>query len=422
MESDHRMRGIRSVDAEMENEEHCGFKNSQLSNQSAFRPCADDGAKVGDRNESRMITCIFTGLRREHRDAFDVSTTRLIEAGLLMEHIPDKDFHESVTHIITSAERVERISALSSKTNDRDMNGENMDEIDHGLWALCPRMQKYLFGMLSNTWIVRYEWFIDSIEAKTWLPLPNPRYLIQGDTQFGPAPGALFRRELRKRQNLRLFESCRVFFYGDFKNLGQRSAFKKQDLLRLVQHGGGVALRKRPTKPSNTKSTPSTPAASAESRQFFGVERKSLYVTEETKPWEAPIDRQIPIIVCDPSIFSALAVVSPLASSRTTDEETEPTGSRSQSKMEKERRTPTPTPTPSSPLPLPSLSPLADIKKHGWLLDHQAVSLHWFLNCISCSVMGSQDLELLYTDIIARQDAFDRLDRAWVLWHSSKTP
>lgn len=124
------------------------------------------------------ISCVFTGLNKEQKDTFDDNITRVIEAGLFMEHMPDQVFNESATHIITS--------------------------VDSSVWkrlgvALCPRVLKYLVGMLSNGWVVRHEWFLDSIKARTWLPLPDERYLIQGDAQFGPAPGTQHRREIRQQ-------------------------------------------------------------------------------------------------------------------------------------------------------------------------------------------------------------------------------
>ena len=375
------------------------------------------------------ISCVFTGLNKEQKDTFDDNITRVIEAGLFMEHMPDQVFNKSATHIITS--------------------------VDSLVWkrlgvALCPRVLKYLVGMLSNGWVVRHEWFLDSIEAKTWLPLPDERYLIQGDAQFGPAPGTQHRRELRQqhvsqpfvtvsflcallkcmgkkilssltssqpalvlcRQSLKLFDSCRMFFYGEFGAAAQKS-IKKQELLRLVQCGGASVLMKRPPKSSSSSSstrvrsrTPagetsgpsSTNGSSSDVRgdAFFSPNRSFLYLTEDTKPWQVPIDKSVPIIVCDPNKIPSgyFTNSSTTTSSSSTFNE-------------------------SSAASMTTVLSPADLKKHGWLRDFQAVSLTWILNCISCSLMGKADVDLLYGSPCP--DEIRELDQAWDSWRAKKS-
>ncbi|KAF9144038.1 BRCA1-associated RING domain protein 1 [Mortierella sp. GBA39] len=332
------------------------------------------------------ISCVFTGLNKEQKDTFDDNITRVIEAGLFMEHMPDQVFNESATHIITS--------------------------IDSLVWkrlgvALCPRVLKYLVGMLSNGWVVRHEWFLDSIKAKTWLPLPDERYLIQGDAQFGPAPGTQHRRELRQQHSLKLFDSCRMFFYGEFGAAAQKS-IKKQELLRLVQCGGASVLMKRPPKSSSssssTRARSRTPIGEAsgpnstngsnsgvEEDVFFSPNRSFLYITEDTKPWQVPIDKSVPIIVCDPNKIPSGYYTSP--SSSTSNESSAASAST-------------------------ALSP-TDLKKHGWLRDFQAVSLTWVLNCISCSLMGKADVDLLYGSPCPEE--IRELEQAWDSWRSKKS-
>ncbi|KAG0250096.1 hypothetical protein BG011_008652 [Mortierella polycephala] len=312
------------------------------------------------------ISCVFTGLSQEQRDAFDDNITRVINAGLFMEHIPDQVFNESATHVITSV----------------DVGIQRRDNV-----GLCPRVLKYLVGMLTGAWIVRHEWFLDSIENRHWLPLPQARYLIQGDTQFGPSPGTQERRKYRLGKSLKLFDSCRMFFYGEYGNSGQKS-FKKHELLKLVQCGGATALMKRPTVKAsssgvkNSSSDQRTPA-----QDNFSSSRSILYVTEDFKPWEVPIDKTLPIIVCDPNSI--------------------PSG---QGK-------------PDESQPSTKLS-AGDLRKHGWLRDFQAVSLTWLLNCISCNVMGTDDIHTLYaSDSKNSHDADEELrelDLAWTSWRNSK--
>jgi hypothetical protein len=133
----------------------------------------------------------------------------VIEAGLFMEHMPDQVFNESATHIITS--------------------------FDSLVWkrlgvALCPRVLKYLVGMLSNGWVVRHDWFLDSVKSRVWLPLPDERYLIQGDAQFGPAPGTQHRRELRQKHVSQPFGSSYVY---PFDVLGRKVMVKPNDISLL---------------------------------------------------------------------------------------------------------------------------------------------------------------------------------------------
>ncbi|KAG0225684.1 BRCA1-associated RING domain protein 1 [Mortierella sp. GBA43] len=326
------------------------------------RPCTNSNPQDVAEGEAgnQVIVCIFTGLGKDQRALFDQNIARVIEAGLLMEHIQDQTFSVTTSHIITNAD------ADASKRT--------------GLW-LCPRMLKYLHGMLSEPWIVRHEWFVDSIDAKAWLPLPDSNYLIQGDTQFGPAPGTQKRREIRSRKTLKLFASCRVFFYGSFG-----TSFTKDELMRLVRDGGAETLHRRPTakQPTLPPSTPPLIGMSTKSMpsamEFFAPDRSFLYVSEDTEPWKVPLDKTVPIIVCDPTSI--------------------PSG------------------------PISGLS-AAHSRKHGWLCDHQAVSLTWLLNCISCSLMGVQDIELLYGSSDERDSEFGneeirQLSQAWNSWRDKK--
>ncbi|KAF9915244.1 BRCA1-associated RING domain protein 1 [Lobosporangium transversale] len=311
-------------------------------------------SKAKNSSEPLVITTIFTGLNKEQRNDFDSNLSRVIEAGLQMEHIQDQPFNESTTHIITNADQ---------------------DTLNRDSTLLCPRVLKYLHGMLSSPWIVDHKWFLDSIEAKEWLQLPNSRYVIQGDLQFGPAPGTQTRREIRNRMSLKLFHSCRMFFYGSFGSYGQK-AFTRDELLKLVRDGGAETWLRRPAAAKPSSTPPMFSSKGVVVRNFFSRDRQLLYVTEDFKPWEISIDRSLPIIVCDPNSI--------------------PSGGRTLTQ--------------------------AEVKKHGWLREHQAVSLTWILNCISCSLMGAEDICLLYgTDVeSAGEEAIHMLSEAWTTWRKRR--
>jgi hypothetical protein len=194
-----------------------------------------------------------------------------------------------------------------------------------------------------------------------------------------------------------------MFFYGEFGTAAQKS-IKKQELLRLVQCGGASVLMKRPPKSSSSSSTRArsrTPAgeisglnstnnsSSVDENVFFSPMRSFLYLTEDIKPWQIPIDKSVPIIVCDPSKIPSGQF----------------TNASSQSSV---------VPTATSET---ILSP-ADLKKHGWLRDFQAVSLTWVLNCISCSLMGKADVDLLYGSSDTHE--IRELDQAWDSWRTKK--
>ncbi|KFH62553.1 hypothetical protein MVEG_11946 [Podila verticillata NRRL 6337] len=304
-----------------------------------------------------LVSCIFTGLSAKASSEFDSNTTRLVEAGLLMEHIPNQDSSDSCTHIVTSAEPYTHQGG--SRT-----------------FELCPRKLKYLFGLLSPAWIVRHEWFTNSIEQKRWLPLSvDSEYLVQGDTHFGPAPGTTARRQVRHKSGQRLFESCRMYFYGDFP---KTQAFKRLELQRLVQRGGATILSRRPKTSSSSSSQPPKGDPLTDNTTF-APERSFLYLSEGTKPWQVAIDRHRPIVVCDPTyVLSDVAQLS-----------------------------------------------VADLKKHGWLRDFQAVSVTWVLDCISCSLMGDKDLESLSLgndggDMHKTRNQIWELDEAWRQWHQDE--
>lgn len=195
-----------------------------------------------------------------------------------------------------------------------------------------------------------------------------------------------------------------MFFYGEF-GTGAQKSIKKQELLRLVQCGGASVLMKRPPKPSSSSSTRArsrTPAgevselystsssSSVDENVFFSPIRSFLYLTEDIKPWQIPIDKSAPIIVCDPTKIPSGHFTN--ASSHTS--------------------------AVSTAISEATLPP-ADLKKHGWLRDFQAVSLTWVLNCISCSLMGKADVDLLYGS--SNSQEIQELDQAWDSWRAKKS-
>ncbi|KAG0229621.1 hypothetical protein BGW41_002922 [Actinomortierella wolfii] len=349
-------------------------------------------------------------LRPEHRHAFDDNTTKLVEANLLMEQIADQDFSDRTTHIVTSVE-------------EEPINGR----------LLCPRVLKYMYGMLSppTVWIVRYEWFENSIHQRRWLPLPamSEIYEVQGDTQYGPAPYVHERRRRRHQLGKKLFDGYKMFFYGDFTH---KSSFRKQDLLRLTQYGGAIILNRKPPKATtnaglvtnsgvsgtqttinaSSRSGSSTHSLRAEAAQYFapGVstsggsdERPFLYVTEDIQPWQVPLDRSQPLIVCDPYSIPGKSVG----------------GASTALAVAMDRLT------------------SSERKKHGWLTTggYQAVSATWLLNCdmqalfdgrppsTSSSLTaqfegegGAGDAVLPSSEVMLQE-----LDDAWRQWRSSSS-
>lgn len=165
-----------------------------------------------------------------------------------------------------------------------------------------------------------------------------------------------------------------MYFYGDFH---QTQAFKRLELQRLVQRGGATILSRRPK--SNSSSSQSPKGDLPTDNNTFVPERSFLCLPEDTKPWQVAIDRHRPIVVCDPSyVLSNVAQLS-----------------------------------------------AADLKKHGWLRDFQAVSVTWVLDCISCSLMGDRDLERLSLGDVGgierTQNQIWELDEAWRQWHQDET-
>ncbi|KAG0344747.1 hypothetical protein BG004_004199 [Podila humilis] len=337
---------------------------------------------------TRIVSCIFSGISESE---FDANITRLVEAGLLMEHITEPEWDDNnCTCIVTNSEANSFYNGATSQ--------------------LCPRTLKYLQGLLSPVWIVRWEWFQDSIKAKTWLPLHIwSEYLVHGDTHFGPAPGIHLRRQVRQEHSLRLFESCKLLFYGDFKD---KKSFSRLELQKLVLRGGGSVLKRRPAKSalgissqenSSSTITPTGGATHNKSSNYdptdntvtvFGHNQTFLYLPETVKPWRTNIDRRQLIVVCDPA-----SIPNTIGSSS------------------------------SSPSSSPASMELsaAEVKKHGWLRDCQAVSLMWLLNCISCSVMGMEDIDCLNQHVVGdhpervaemtREQVLE-LEQTWNQWQN----
>ena len=179
-------------------------------------------------------------------------------------------------------------------------------------------------------------------------------------------------------------------------------------------------MMKRPPKSSSSRARSKTPSSgsgggrgetsgstttsndinSNNVNDVFSPTRPFLYVTEDVKPWQVSIDKSTPIIVCDPVKIPSGYVVHPTCTSISSSQVS------------------TSTPATTTTTATTTLS-AADLKKHGWLRDFQAVSLTWVLNCISCSLMGKGDVEMLYGS--SNPEEIRQLDQAWDSWRSKRS-
>jgi len=79
-------------------------------------------------------------------------------------------------------------------------------------------------------------------EKKEWVE--EGPYEVKGDTIFGLSQGALLGRKRREEKKPKLFEGMEFFCYGKLERP------PKEELVRLIEGGGGTLLSRKPSLPN----------------------------------------------------------------------------------------------------------------------------------------------------------------------------
>ncbi|XP_046846861.1 ankyrin repeat domain-containing protein 31-like [Xenia sp. Carnegie-2017] len=152
--------------------------------------------------DSKVI--LGSGLKREQQAMLKYCVNQL--GGILVEN-----FDESVTHIVISA----------------DENG------------YCPRTMKYMYGLLTGKWIVNFEWVMLSLPQQQWLD--ETVYEVKGSS--ASTIDAAKKARLNMLQQMpRLLDGCSFYLRGTFNP----PTLKKNDLIKLINLGGGKVLHREP--------------------------------------------------------------------------------------------------------------------------------------------------------------------------------
>ncbi|GAB1600874.1 BRCA1-associated RING domain protein 1-like [Argonauta hians] len=106
--------------------------------------------------------------------------------------------------------------------------------------GLCPRTLKYLKAILSGKWIVTLDWLRTCVEYGH--QVSEEPFEIAGSST-NPFSFAPFKGRMNKLKQLpRLFDGCQFYFHGAFNP----PVPKKEELMNLVQQGGGQVLCREP--------------------------------------------------------------------------------------------------------------------------------------------------------------------------------
>lgn len=173
--------------------------NKEIGSSTTVPPLPD----VKGLSDSHKVL-LATGLSSEQKVNIQ-KCVRILNASLVNE------FSLSVTHIVTA-------------TNTK---------------GVCPRTLKYLNGVLTGKWIVKYQWILESLQKKTWVD--ETPFEVKGTSDA--ATDAPKRARINSLQQLpSLFDGCQFFFSGEFVPPHP----SKEDLVQLVKHGGGRLLSREP--------------------------------------------------------------------------------------------------------------------------------------------------------------------------------
>lgn len=114
------------------------------------------------------------------------------------------------------------------------------DQVTHIICACapkshCPRTLKYLLGIVGKSWIVSFDWILESIEAGKLLN--ESQYVVKGDEAVRCDTSAC---EKSRADPGKLFAGKEFFLNGSFIGGGP----SKADLTNLIQLAGGIVCKR----------------------------------------------------------------------------------------------------------------------------------------------------------------------------------
>ncbi|KAI8090556.1 hypothetical protein BDF21DRAFT_483395 [Thamnidium elegans] len=171
-------------------------------------------------NLNNEIHIMFTGVLDAEMELIEKHIERVAESRLKFTVGSELKDMEEVTHVISSVDSYKK----------------------------CHRTLKYLSGILRGKWIVTPKWLLDSMKQKKWLP--EESYEVQGDAKSGLTRAPNKGRQRRLNHEEPLFEGMRFYLAGDYSE-----KHNKKDLGYLIDSGGGIVEKRKPTSLSDVPET-----------------------------------------------------------------------------------------------------------------------------------------------------------------------
>lgn len=140
----------------------------------------------------------------------------------------------------TIQSNLQNLSKLSGGLPFKIIKDYSADQVTHIICACapkshCPRTLKYLLGIAGKSWVVSFEWILESIERGTILR--EEPFVVVGDEAVRCDTNAC---EKSRNDPGKLFDGHEFYLNGSFTGPGP----SKTDLNNLIQLAGGIVTKK----------------------------------------------------------------------------------------------------------------------------------------------------------------------------------
>lgn len=143
---------------------------------------------------------------------------------------------------LTIQTNLQQLSKISGgKSSFKVVKDYSPDTVSHIICACaakshCPRTLKYLLGIAGKSWIISFDWILESLAANKILDEHD--FIVVGDEAVQCDTNAC---ERSRADPGKLFDAKRFFLAGLFNAPGP----SKADLINLIQFAGGTVCKKQ---------------------------------------------------------------------------------------------------------------------------------------------------------------------------------
>lgn len=137
--------------------------------------------------------------------------------------------------------------------------------------GVASRTLKYLQAVVNGSWILSYQWILDSVREQKYQP--EAKYLINADNKAEGAPAKA--RKHKKKNGTGLFDGFEIHFHGTFP---PGKGPKIEELKWLARLGGATVLNVAPDPPKDLEE------AQLERKMIIG--HVDMPVLEAKRVWE----------------------------------------------------------------------------------------------------------------------------------------